>query len=74
MANIISISCHTGPYQITPEDMSLFVENWISDPVAQRKFRFLTRDQSIGTKHMLIPDFSTDSDEKWLYKDPGHNT
>lgn len=72
MANIISISCHTGPYQITPEDMSLFVENWISDPVAQRKFRFLTRDQSIGTKHMLIPDFSTDSDEKWLYKDPGH--
>jgi predicted naringenin-chalcone synthase len=51
--------------------MSLFVENWIEHPTSQRKFRFLTRDQSIGTKRMLIPDFSAESDEKWLYKDPG---
>lgn len=68
MANIVSIACYNCPYKVTPEDMSLFVEQWIDHPSALRKFRFLTKDMSIDTKRMLIPDFNNNSEEKWLYK------
>jgi len=72
LANIISIACQSGPHDVTPQDMNLFVENWIDDPYAQKKFRFLIKDQSIGLKHMFIPDFSTGHDEQVLYKDGKH--
>jgi predicted naringenin-chalcone synthase len=39
------------------EEMITFVENHVTDPIFQRKFRLLAREASISKKYSAVPDF-----------------
>jgi alpha-pyrone synthase len=56
-----------GKHRLSLQEMSDFVYTMNDDAVARRKFGFLLRDQSIGHKYAVIPDFCADCQQPVLY-------
>lgn len=59
MTQLISIACRPAENVILPADMKHFMQQFVHDNNALRKYNFMVADNSIQTKYSVLKDFSS---------------
>lgn len=71
MSKILSLVNQVPTYSYSKEELSKFMEHFITDDVDLRKLKFLWREAGIDTKHSVLPDFKLAGNHK-LFSDASH--
>lgn len=71
MSKILSLVNQVPAHSYSKDELSAFMEHFITDEVDLRKLKFLWRESGIDTKHSVLPDFKLKGEHK-LFSSANH--